>query len=44
MFRRVLTAVALSLTGLVVTAPAALATGPSVSVGPVTLNGNPGCC
>ena len=35
---------ALSLTGLVGAAPAALAGGPSITVGPVTINGNPGCC
>jgi hypothetical protein len=44
MFRRVLTAVAISLTALVATAPAAVASSPSTSVGPVTLNGLPGCC
>jgi hypothetical protein len=31
---------ALSLVGI----PAAQAGGPTVSVGPVTINGNPGCC
>jgi len=44
MFRRALATLVISLSAVVVVAPAALANGPSTSVGPVSLDGLPGCC
>ena len=45
MLRRVLTAIAAAVAITMLSgAPAAVAGGPSITVGPIHLDGNPGCC